>query len=447
MIPTLLRSFVSWFETQNEYAGAQQFLQDQFFAPPQKPPFHHPKLGLPCGLPSMIYLDHHASTPCDPRVWRAIEPYFLTAFGNAGSVNHAFGAEARDAVERARGQVAAAIGATPREIIFTSGATESNNLALKGIAHRALESSGDVPPRIVSVTTEHPAVLDPLAALEKQGCDVVRLPVTPQGDLRAGEVMVEELEAALTPATVLVSVMWANNEIGVIQPLPEIAALCRDRGIPLHTDAVQAVGKVPVDLGEVSVDLLSLSAHKIYGPKGVGALYVRRQRPALKLIPQIDGGGQERGLRSGTLNVPGIVGLGAAAELAVAELSDEMSRIGDLRDRLYSGLRAAFDEVDLIGPALDASGLRLPGNLNLRFPGIDGEALMLAAAEVAVSSGAACASTKDGPSHVLTALGLSPENARCCLRFGVGRSNTPEEIDRAVHLLAAAGRQLTNLGG
>jgi len=391
----------------------------------------------------MIYLDNHATTPCDPRVLNAMTPYFLTAFGNAGSVNHRYGAEAKDAVETARRQVAELIAAAPREIVFTSGATESNNLAIKGIVERSLAvPHGERRPHVVSVATEHPAVLDPLEALQRRGVAVSLLPVKPHGDSRAGEIDLDRLEQAITPQTVLVSAMLANNEIGVIQPLSEIAEICRRRHVPLHTDATQAVGRIPVNVNELGVDLLSLSAHKMYGPKGVGALYIRRRRPALKLTPLIDGGGQERGLRSGTLNVPGIAGLGAAAKLAAEEMSDEAPRIAELKMRLFETLIGTIRGLELIGPALEVPGLRLPGNLNLHFPALDGESLMLAAPEIAVSSGAACASTKEEPSHVLRALGLTPDQSRCCLRFGVGRMNTAEETDQAAEMLAAAAARL-----
>lgn len=363
----------------------------------------------------MVYLDYHATTPVDPRVVEAMLPFFSERFGNASSRQHRFGWEARDAVERAREQVADLLGASAKGIVFTSGATESNNLAIKGAA-QANRSKGD---HIVTVATEHDAVLDPCRTLAKQGWQVTVLPVAPDG-----QVSLADVEAAVTPRTVLVSVMAANNEIGVLQPIGEIAAIAHAKGALVHTDAVQAAGKVPFDVEGLDIDLASLSAHKIYGPKGVGALYVRR-RPRVDMTPLVDGGGHERGLRSGTLNVPGIVGFGAAAEIAAAQRDDEATGLARLRDRLLAQLRSALDGVTVNG-TLES---RLPGNLNVSFDGIDGEALLVSLDDVAVSSGAACTSAE--PSHVLLALGLTKQRALASLRFGLGRWSTEDDIDHA----------------
>ncbi|HHK42597.1 MAG TPA: cysteine desulfurase, partial [Planctomycetaceae bacterium] len=299
-----------------------------------------------------VYLDNHATTRVDPRVLEAMLPYFTEQYGNAGSTSHAYGWEAKDAVERARGAIAGALGATAKEIVFTSGATESNNLALRGVAERRRGGGG----HIVSAKTEHKAILDPLKRLGRRGFEITWVPVKQRPDARAGWIDPDDVRRAIRDDTVLVTLMWANNEIGVIHSIAEIGAICRERGVLFHTDATQAVGKIPVDLEASSVDLLSFSAHKMYGPKGVGGLYVRRR---VRLAPQIEGGGQERGLRSGTLNVPGIVGMAAALELCVAEMPAEAARLQDLRDRLFSGLADAMTGVELNGPALDPS-IRLP---------------------------------------------------------------------------------------
>lgn len=362
----------------------------------------------------MIYLDHHATTPVDARVLEAMLPYFTEKFGNAASRQHRFGWEANDAVEQARKQVAALIGAGSREIVFTSGATEANNLAIKGVAKARPERD-----HLVTVATEHKAVLDPMTRLEHEGRRVTVLPVPASGliDLAA-------LDEAVTERTALVSVMAANNEIGVLQPIAAAAAIAHAKGAWFHTDAVQAVGKVPFDVDASGVDFASLSAHKVYGPKGIGALYVKRKR--VQIAAEIDGGGHERGLRSGTLNVPGIVGFGRAADIARAEMPAEAKRVGALRDRLLDGLRATTDGMTVNG-TMDA---RLPGNLNVSFDGIDGEALLVGLDDIAVSSGAAC--TQAEPSHVLRALGLTKDLALASLRFGIGRTTTAAEIDRAV---------------
>ena len=378
----------------------------------------------------MIYLDHHATTPCDGRVLEAMLPFFTQQFGNAASRQHAFGWAANDAVERARKQVAVLMGAGSKDVIFTSGATEANNLAIKGAA-KARRAERD---HLVTVATEHQAVLDPMTRLEHEGWHVTVLPVD-----RLGLLDLAALEQAITPRTALVSVMAANNEIGVLQPIKDAAALAHAKGAWFHTDAVQAVGKVPFDVEALDVDFASLTAHKIYGPTGVGALYVRRNKRGVKLAAEIDGGGHERGLRSGTLNVPGIVGFGQAAEIARAELSPEARRTVALRDRLLNALLAMTDGMTVNG-ALDA---RLPGNLNVSFEGIDGEALLVGLDDIAVSSGAACTAAE--PSHVLVALGLSTDRALASLRFGIGRATTAAEIDAAAAKVADVVNRLRTL--
>jgi len=393
-----------------------------------------------------IYMDNHATTRVDPRVVEAMLPYFTEHYGNAGSVSHAFGDAAREAVVRSRASIAAAINADPSEIVFTSGATESNNLAIRGVAERPRRRGN----HLISVRTEHKAVLDPLARLGRRGYDITLLDVEQHGSPTAGWLDPQRVADALRADTVLVSVMLANNEIGVIQPLREIAPLCHERGAAIHCDATQAVGKIPVDVAELGVDLLSFSAHKIYGPKGIGALYVRRSRPAVRLEPQITGGGQQDGLRSGTLNVTGIVGFARALELCLEELPTEMARLAELRNDLWTRLEQHGGGVELCGPALDSAdaqgrSLRLPGNLDVAFGNVDGEALLLAMGGLAVSSGAACTSTDPGPSHVLLALGLSEDLARSTLRFGLGRFNTPQEAEVAAHTVAAAVKRLRGL--
>jgi len=378
----------------------------------------------------MIYLDHHATTPVDARVLEAMLPYFTEKFGNAASKQHRFGWEANEAVERARKQVAALIGASSKEIVFTSGATEANNLAIKGGA-KARRNERD---HLVTVATEHKAVLDPMTRLEHEAWRVTVLPVPASGliDLAA-------LEQAVTERTALVSVMAANNEIGVLQPIAEAAAIAHAKGAWLHTDAVQAAGRVPFDVQASDVDFASLTAHKIYGPKGIGALYVRRKSRSVSAIAQIDGGGHERGLRSGTLNVPGIVGFGRAADIARAEMHHEAGRVLALRERLLTGLQEEVDGLTVNG----ALNPRLPGNLNVSFDGVDGEALLVSLDNIAVSSGAAC--TQAEPSHVLVALGVSREKALASLRFGIGRSTTNDEIDYAVAKVASVVERLRKL--
>jgi cysteine desulfurase len=394
----------------------------------------------------LIYMDNHATTRVDPRVVEAMLPYFTEKYGNAGSVGHAFGDEARAAVDAARESIAAAIGAEPKEIVFTSGATESNNLAICGVAERERRRGN----HLVSVATEHAAVLDPLARLSRRGYEITLLEVEPANSLRAGRLDPQQVSAAIRDDTCLVSVMLANNEIGVIQPLAAIARACRQRGVLVHCDATQAVGKIPVDVQALGVDLMSFSAHKIYGPKGVGALYVRSRDPIVRLEAQISGGGQQEGRRAGTLNVAGIVGFAAALKLCIAELPTEMPRLAALRDRLSAGIIQHLDDMLLCGPALDARDdegrpLRLPGNLDLSFGNVDGEALLLAMGSLAVSSGAACSSTDPAPSHVLRALGLSEDQARSSLRFGLGRFNTEADVEFAVGRVVDAVHKLRGL--
>jgi cysteine desulfurase len=379
-----------------------------------------------------IYLDNHATTPVDPRVLEAMLPYFTERFGNAASRYHSFGWTAEKAVEEARKKIAALMGAEPKEIVFTSGATESNNLAIKGAAE-AYASRGD---HIVTVATEHRAVLDTAKHLEKSGWHVTYLPVN--GD---GLVDPDQLRAAITDRTILVSVMYANNEIGVIQPISAIARICRERGVLFHSDAVQAAGKVPVDVNADGIDLMSITAHKIYGPKGVGALYVRRKNPRVSLAAQMDGGGHERGMRSGTLNVPGIVGFGEACAIARREMEAEGERLRRLRDDLREKLEAELDGVTVNG----SMEHRLPNNLNLSCAGVDSESLLMGLHDVALSSGSACTSATIEPSHVLRALGIGEERAHSAIRFGLGRFNTAEEIGYVAGRIVEVARRLREL--
>ena len=379
-----------------------------------------------------VYLDNHATTPVDPRVLEAMLPYFGPRFGNAASRNHPFGWDAEKAVDRARKQVAALIGASDREIVFTSGATESDNLAIKGVAEMYAER-GD---HIVTCVTEHKAVLDTCQRLEKRGVRVTYLPVN-----RDGRIDLDALRAALTDRTILVSIMAANNETGVLQPVREIGAICRERGVLFHTDAVQAAGKVPLDVNADSIDLASLSAHKMYGPKGAGALYVRRRNPRVQITAQMDGGGHERGMRSGTLNVPGIVGFGEACELCLREMPAEAPRLAVLRDRLQAALEAGLDEVYVNG----SMEHRLPNNLNMSFAYVEGESLLMGISDIAVSSGSACTSATLEPSYVLKALGVGDDLAHTSIRFGLGRFNTGEEIDYAAARVVAVVKKLREL--
>lgn len=386
-----------------------------------------------------IYLDNHATTAVDPRVVEVMVECFRDAYGNPGSVSHPYGWAAKERVDAARESIARGLGVTPREIIFTSGATESNNLALKGLAEQPRRRGG----HLVSVRTEHKAVLDPLARLGRRGCEITLLEVAGQDQECPGWLDPQRVADALRDDTLAVSVMLANNEIGVLQPIAEIAAVCHARGVPLHCDATQAVAKLPLDLAALDADLVSFSAHKFHGPKGVGALVVRRRSPRLRLEPQLDGGGQEQGLRSGTLNVPGIVGMARALELSLAELPTERPRLRMLRDRLWERLVEEVPGVRLHGPPLDDR--RLDGSLNCGFPGVDGEALMMSVPELGVSSGSACTSANPEPSHVLRALGIEQDLIRASLRFGLGRFNTEAEIDFAVEALAREVSRLRRL--
>ncbi|MGA2250272.1 IscS subfamily cysteine desulfurase [Terracidiphilus sp.] len=363
-----------------------------------------------------IYMDNHATSPLDPRVLEAMMPFFTSKFGNAASRNHSFGWEAEQAVETARQQIAKLIGATSKEIIFTSGATESDNLALKGIAEMYRERGN----HIITQVTEHKAILDTCKRLEKNGYRVTYLPVKADGLID-----LEDLKRAIDEKTILVSIMAANNEIGVLQPIREIGKICREKSVLFHTDAVQSVGKVPVDVNADFIDVLSLSGHKIYGPKGVGALYVRRRNPRVQIAAQIDGGGHERGMRSGTLNVPGIVGLGKACEIALMEMDSEAAYLRNLRDRLKARLESALDYVHVNG----SWEHRLPGNLNMSFVYVEGESLLMGINDIAVSSGSACTSATLEPSYVLKALGLGDDVAHSSIRFGLGRFNTEAEVD------------------
>jgi cysteine desulfurase len=366
-----------------------------------------------------IYMDHHATTPVAPEVFEAMRPYFMDHFGNAASRNHAFGWAAEAAVESARAQIAQLIGCKPVELVFTSGATESDNLAIKGVAHAYRERGS----HLITCQIEHHAVLDSCKRLEKEGFQVTYLPVG-----RDGRVDPDDVAKALTPKTSLVSIMLANNEIGTIQPLEEIGRICRERGVLLHSDAVQGIGRIPVNVDALGVDLVSMTAHKMYGPKGVGALYVRMGKPRVKLVAQMDGGGHEKGRRSGTLNVSGIVGLGKACELAAQVMAGEAGRLTGLRERLWAGIRAHLDSVHLNGHPR----LRLPGNLNVSFEYVEGESLLMSLKEVAVSSGSACTSASMEPSYVLKALGAGEGVAHSSIRFGLGRGNTEEEVDYVI---------------
>lgn len=379
-----------------------------------------------------IYLDNHATTPVDARVLDAMLPYFSGTFGNAASQNHSFGWAAKEAAELGRQQIAQLIGADPREIVFTSGATESDNLALKGVA----QMYADKGRHIITANTEHKAVLDTCKHLERQGFTVTYLPV--DGD---GLVSPETVGEAIREDTILVSIMLANNEIGTIHPVQGIGAVCRERGVTFHTDATQGVGKLPVDVNDMNIDVMSLSAHKMYGPKGCGALYVRRSKPRIRLTAQMDGGGHERGMRSGTLNVPGIVGFGKAAEICRLELEEENERLLNLRQRLQTGICDALDEVHLNGHPTQ----RLAGSLNLSFAYVEGESLLLALSDIAVSSGSACTSASLEPSYVLHALGTGDQLSHSSLRFGIGRFNTTEEIDYVVERVTSAVQRLRDM--
>ena len=363
-----------------------------------------------------VYFDNHATTPVDPRVLEAMLPYFTEKFGNAASRNHEFGWRAEEAVENARAQIARLINAHPKEIVFTSGATESDNLAVKGVAETHRPKGN----HIVTQVTEHKAVLDSCKRLESSGYEITYLPVD-----RDGLIDPDDLAKAIKPKTIFISIMYANNEIGVIQPIAQIGKIAKKHNVLFHVDAVQAIGKIPVDVQKDGIDLLSISAHKLYGPKGVGALYVRRKNPRVQLAPMIDGGGHERGVRSGTLNVPGIVGLGKACELCQKEMAAEAVRLGKMRDKLKNVLESSLDNTAINGSLTH----RLPNNLNISFAYVEGESLLMGINDVAVSSGSACTSAAIEPSYVLRALGVSDDLAHSSIRFGLGRFNTEEEVD------------------
>ncbi len=379
-----------------------------------------------------IYMDYHATTPVDPRVLEAMLPYFTEHFGNAASRNHPFGWAAEEAVDKARKQVGDLIGANPKEIVFTSGATESDNLAIKGVAEMYREKGN----HIITCVTEHKAVIDTCKKLEKQGGRVTYLPVQ-----KDGRIDLDDLRAAITDKTILITIMTANNEIGVIQPIAEIGAIAKEKRVFFHTDAVQAAGKVPFNVNDLKVDLVSLSAHKMYGPKGVGALYVRRRNPRVLLSEQISGGGHERGMRSGTLIVPGIVGLGKAAELCKQEMATEAERLRQLRDYLNAALHKNLDELYING----SMEHRLPHNLNISFAYVEGESLLMGINDVAVSSGSACTSASLEPSYVLKALGAGDDLAHSSIRFGLGRWTTEEEVDYVVDKLTNVVQRLREM--
>ena len=384
---------------------------------------NHPKLP--------VYLDYQATTPCDPRVVQAMLPYFTEKFGNPHSRNHAYGWESEEAVEKARKQIADLIGADEKEVIFTSGATESNNLALKGVAHFYKDRKD----HIITVATEHKCVLDSCRHLELEGFKVTYLPVQ-----QNGLIDLEQLKAAITDKTAIVSVMAVNNEIGVIQPIAEIGAICRERGVFFHTDAAQAVGKIPLDVNAMKIDLMSISGHKIYGPKGIGALYVRR-KPRVRMEAMIHGGGQERGFRSGTLPTPLIVGLGEACAIAQKEMGAEAERLKALRDRFLNGLKERLPDIYVNGDLEH----RIPGNLNVSFAYVEGEGLMMGIKDLAVSSGSACTSASLEPSYVLRALGVEEELAHTSLRLGLGRFSTEQDVDYAIEQIVQAVKRLREM--
>ena len=379
-----------------------------------------------------IYMDNHATTPMDPRVLQAMLPYFTEKFGNAASRNHSFGWAGEEAVETARQQIASLINATPKEIIFTSGATESDNLMIKGVAEMYREKGN----HIITQAIEHKAVLDTCKRLEKNGYEVTYLPVQ-----KDGRVNPEDVRKAIRPTTILITIMYANNEIGVINPMAEIGKIAKEHGIIFAVDGVQAVGKIPVDVIKDNIDLLAISGHKIYGPKGVGALYVRRRNPRVQLSAIIDGGGHERGMRSGTLNVTGIVGLGKACELCQQDMAQESERVSKLRDRLKAGLEGKLDEVFING-SLEH---RLPNNLNMSFAYVEGESLLMGINDVAVSSGSACTSATLEPSYVLKALGVGEDLAHTSIRFGLGRFTTEEEVDYVIDKMVQVVTKLREL--
>src|SRR5438105_2984808 len=386
----------------------------------------------PAGLKLPIYMDNHATTPVDPRVLEEMMPFFTGQFGNAASRNHQFGWLAEQAVEMARERIAKLIGATAKEIIFTYGATESDNLAIKGVAEMYKEKGN----HIITAATEHKAVLDTCKRLEKYGYRVTYLPVQ-----KDGLVNLDQLRAAMDDKTILVTIMYANNEIGVLQPVEEIGKLCKEKGVLFHSDATQAVGKVPVNVIKQNIDLLSISGHKMYGPKGVGALYVRRKGPRVQLAAIIDGGGHERGMRSGTLNVPGIVGLGKACDIALTDLPQESCRLAGVRNRLKEKIMGRLDDVYING----SMEHRLPGNLNISFLYVEGESLLMGINDIAVSSGSACTSATLEPSYVLKALGLGDDLAHSSIRFGLGRFNTEAEVDYVADRIVTTVKKLREL--
>jgi cysteine desulfurase len=379
-----------------------------------------------------VYLDNNSTTPIDLRVVEAMMPYLTEKFGNAASRSHAYGWEGEEAVEKARTQIGQLIGANSKEIVFTSGATESINIAIKG----AYEMYGEKGNHIITCVTEHKATLDSAKYIEKHGAKVTYLPVNSMGQIN-----LDDLKNAITPETILVSLMHANNEMGTIHPIAEIGKITKEKGILLHVDAAQTAGKIPVNVEQMRIDILSISGHKMYGPKGIGALYVRRSNPRVRLAPVVHGGGHERGLRSGTLNVPAIVGLGKAAELALQEMESEAKRVADLRDRLHKGITTELDEVYLNGHPTH----RLPNNLNLSFAYVEGEALMMGFKELAVSSGSACTSASLEPSYVLKAMGVGEELAHTSIRFGLGRFTTPEEVDFAIDKVVGTVKRLREM--
>src|ERR1700692_322718 len=397
--------------------------------PQQLPPPHHPDSQ---GVKLPIYMDNHATTPMDPRVLEEMLPYFMEKFGNSASRNHSFGWAAEEGVETARERIAKLVGDTTKEIIFTSGATQSDNLANKGVSEIYLEKGN----HIITAVTEHKAVLDTCKRLEKYGYRVTYMPVQ-----KDGLVDLEDLKRAMDDKTILVTIMWANNEIGVVQPIAEIGKLCRERGIIFHTDATQAIGKIPIDVNKQNIDLMSISGHKMYGPKGVGALYVRRKNPRVQLADLIEGGGHERGMRSGTLNVAGIVGLGKACAIASEEMSREAVQLSSLRDRLRDRIMSRLDETYINGTMEH----RLPGNLNISFAYVEGESLLMGINDIAVSSGSACTSATLEPSYVLKALGVGDDLAHTSIRFGLVRFNTEEEVDYVAVRVIETVRKLREL--
>jgi cysteine desulfurase len=391
-----------------------------------------PQQRVPDGVKLPIYMDNHSTTPVDPRVLEEMLPYFVEKFGNAASRNHSFGWAAEEGVEAARERIAKLVGATAKEIIFTSGATESDNLAIKGVAETYREKGN----HIITALTEHKAVLDSCKRLEKCGYRVTYLPVQ-----KDGLVDLDDLKRAMDDKTILVTIMSANNEIGVLQPIEEIGKLCRERGVIFHTDAAQSIGKIPMDVNKKNVDLMSIAGHKLYGPKGVGALYVRRKNPRVQISAIIDGGGHEHGIRSGTLNVPGIVGLGKACAIAQEEMLKESCHLAGKRNRLRDRILGGLGEVSING----SMEQRLPGNLNLSFAHVDGESLMMALNDIAVSSGSACTTAALEPSHVLRAIGISDDLAHSSIRFGIGRFNTDAEIDYVADRVVETVQQLREL--